>query len=102
MITLQNSASWLIDSILIEVFLTTAIVVLLGAAVYCLLFCSIINDRRDMKIQRMKKRSGNPWERLIEQEEAPPSIDRKNLIFGFVCLGLAILAIIALVLLYAI
>ena len=67
MITLQNSASWLIDSILIEVFLTTVIVVLLGAAVYCLLFCSIINDRRDMKIQRMKKRSAFSVSREVKR-----------------------------------
>ncbi len=102
MITLQNSTSWLIDSILIEIFLTTAIVVLLGAAVYCLIFCSMANDRKDMRAKHRNNRLGNPWEHLIEQEEAPPTVDRKNLIFGLVCLGLAIVAIVALILLYSI
>ncbi len=102
MITLQNSVSWLMDSIFIEIFLTTAIVVLLGAAVYCLLFCSMANDRKDMRAKHRNNRSRNPWDHLIEQEEAPPAIDRKNLIFGFVCLGLAMFAIVALVLLYSI
>ena len=60
------------------------------------------NDRKDMRAKHRNNRSGNPWEHLIEQEEAPPAVDRKNLIFGLVCLGLAIVSIIALVLLYAI
>ena len=94
MTALQAQAFWLLNSVYLEIFLITVIIILLGAAAYCLIFCSMMNDRTDA----LQKRMRNPWDRMVPQEQPKRApIERKNLIIGLVSLGLAVLAIILLI-----
>ncbi|MBQ7378549.1 MAG: hypothetical protein IJW70_02575 [Clostridia bacterium] len=97
MTVLQSTSFGLVDSILLEIFLTAVIVILLGAAGYLLLFCSILDDRRDARRKHRANRTGNPWDRMIPQEEVSAPRDYKHIVVGLILLGLAIVAIIALV-----
>ena len=94
--TIFDSMYVLIDSIMFEVLLTTVVVILLGAAVYALFFCSMQDDRKDA----IRKRMGNPWEKMITQEDtAPPVKHRKHIVVGLILLALAAAGIALLILL---
>ena len=98
--TVFDSMYVLIDSIMFEVLLTTVVVILLGAAVYALFFCSMQDDRRDARRKFREKRTGNPWEKMITQEDtAPPVKHRKHIVVGLILLALAAAGIALLVLL---
>ncbi len=93
MTILQNTSFGLVDSILLDVLLSTLIVILLGAAGYFLFFCSILDDRRDARRKHRANRTGNPWDRMIPQDQAPAPKDYKHIIVSLILLALAVVGI---------